>query len=101
MAAFSREFYVESEDILLNIVQNIEGDVSCVVWDAALVLSAYLDSENKRNKNFLKGKNVLELGSGVGCVGLTAACLGYASFSLFFIFLFIITIITNKCMNNK
>jgi len=76
MAAFSREFEVESQQVTLNLHQNVDGDVSCVVWDAALVLAGYLDGENKRARGFLKGKSVIELGSGVGCVALTAAALG-------------------------
>jgi protein N-lysine methyltransferase METTL21D len=76
MAAFTREFEVESQNLTLNLHQNVDGDVSCVVWDAALVLAGYLDCENRRRKEFLKGKRVVELGSGVGCVALTAAALG-------------------------
>ncbi|CAB3372884.1 Hypothetical predicted protein [Cloeon dipterum] len=76
MAAFTREFEIESEKTTLNFHQNVDGDVSCVVWDAALVLAGFLDCENKRRKGFLSRKSVIELGSGVGCVALAAAALG-------------------------
>ncbi|XP_059477014.1 protein N-lysine methyltransferase METTL21D-like [Neocloeon triangulifer] len=76
MAAFTREFELESQNLVLNLHQNVDGDVSCVVWDAALVLAGFLDCENKRQNGFLKGKSIVELGAGVGCVALTAAALG-------------------------
>ncbi|XP_015522597.1 protein N-lysine methyltransferase METTL21D-like isoform X1 [Neodiprion pinetum] len=76
---FTREFELESRNVTLTLYQKEVGDVSCVVWDASLVLAKYLDvlcSENRLGKNWLVGKKVLELGAGLGCVGMTAACLG-------------------------
>ena len=68
----------------LKINQSEIGDVGCVVWDAAIVLSCYLDSADFANNktstgNKLEGQHVLELGSGTGLVGLQAACLGYSN----------------------
>lgn len=80
---FIRELYLESCDSSLTFVQNKVGDVSCVVWDAAIVLAKYLDFSSKKN-TFLQYKKVLELGAGLGCAGLTAACLGYIIFFLHF-----------------
>lgn len=77
---FTRVFEVESRKKMLTLYQQQVGDVSCVVWDAALVLAKYLDNLCRNEHfgdNWLKGKNILELGSGTGCVGMTAACLGY------------------------
>ncbi|XP_019874696.1 protein N-lysine methyltransferase METTL21D isoform X2 [Aethina tumida] len=74
--SFIREFYIDLLDKTLSFHQKIEGDVSCVVWDASIVLAKYMEERCKKNINFLKNKRVLELGAGLGCVGLTAACLG-------------------------
>ena len=46
-----------------------------IVWPAGLALSRLL----AHCPSFVAGKRVLELGSGVGAVGLTAACAGAAS----------------------
>ena len=76
---FVREYECKNGDIL-TINQCEIGDVGCVVWDAALVLASYLETEDwKTNsgENRLLNKNVLELGAGTGLVGLQAAHLGY------------------------
>lgn len=74
----ARVVEVESCCKTLMLQQQLIGDVSCVVWDAAIVLSKYLQRLTKENgENLLAGCHVLELGSGVGCVGLTAATLGF------------------------
>lgn len=49
-----------------------EGGVAAVVWDAAVVLSRYLESKG----NSIKDKKVIELGAGTGLVGMVAAILG-------------------------
>ncbi|XP_033224513.1 LOW QUALITY PROTEIN: protein-lysine methyltransferase METTL21D-like [Belonocnema kinseyi] len=72
---FTRELELESCNKLLTLYQQTIGDVSCVVWDAAIVLAKYLDF-SCRNNNWLNGKKVLELGAGIGSVGMTAACFG-------------------------
>lgn len=73
---FLRELHLETCDSTLMFIQKKVGDVSCVVWDAAIVLAKYLDFNNKSNK-YLQNKKVLELGAGLGCAGITAACFGY------------------------
>lgn len=73
---FSREFELLSVGTTLEILQYTYGDVGCVVWDAALVLAAYLDNLNLRNSEIFKGVKFLELGAGTGCVGFAAAALG-------------------------
>ncbi|XP_064652156.1 protein N-lysine methyltransferase METTL21D-like [Lineus longissimus] len=64
---------------ILRINQLEIGDVGCVVWDAALVLSSYIETErflsNIGDSGFQSCK-VLELGSGTGIVGLQASTLG-------------------------
>ncbi|CAG9579809.1 unnamed protein product [Danaus chrysippus] len=60
----------------MRIFQKMEGDVNCVVWDASLVLAKYLETMCQTKPEFLSGLRVLELGSGLGVVGLTAATLG-------------------------
>ncbi|XP_031565488.1 protein-lysine methyltransferase METTL21D-like [Actinia tenebrosa] len=60
----------------LVIKQAEEGDVGCVVWDAAIVLEKYLETEGFLNKRQMKGKRAIELGAGTGLVGLVASVLG-------------------------
>lgn len=54
----------------------IPNKVGCVVWDAALVLGAYLDHMNQTEQKPMKNLKILELGSGTGFVGLVAAAMG-------------------------
>lgn len=72
---FVMEFDIEITSDTLKLHQKFEGDVGCVVWDAAIVLAKYLEVLYK-DRNCLKGSNVVEIGSEIGCVGITAACLG-------------------------
>ncbi|XP_048747037.2 protein N-lysine methyltransferase METTL21D-like isoform X2 [Ostrea edulis] len=60
----------------LKIHQLEVGDVGCVVWDAALVLSKYIETPDFKNGELLQGKKILELGAGTGCVGIMAAHVG-------------------------
>lgn len=73
---FPREIDIEVCLKTLKIFQKLEGDVNCVVWDASLVLAKYLETMSQQRAEFLSGLKVLELGSGLGVVGLTAATLG-------------------------
>ncbi|XP_046447702.1 protein N-lysine methyltransferase METTL21D-like [Daphnia pulex] len=73
---FSRDFHVSSSNECLEILQHTVGDVGCVVWDAALVLGAYLDHMNETEQKPMKNLKILELGSGTGFVGLVAAAMG-------------------------
>ncbi|XP_023934853.1 protein N-lysine methyltransferase METTL21D [Bicyclus anynana] len=73
---FPREIDIEVCLKTLKIFQKLEGDVNCVVWDASLVLAKYLETMCQSKPDFLSGVRVLELGSGLGVVGLTAATLG-------------------------
>ena len=60
----------------LQIYQSYIGDVGHVVWDAAIVLAKFIDTGYFTTEFQLKNKNVLELGSGTGLVGLVAAIKG-------------------------
>ncbi|KAG6441385.1 hypothetical protein O3G_MSEX001752 [Manduca sexta] len=73
---FPREIDIEVCLKTLKIYQKIEGDVNCVVWDASLVLAKYLETMCHQKSDFLSGIKVLELGAGLGVVGLAAATLG-------------------------
>lgn len=73
---FIREIELDSCDQVLKLHQQTVGGVNCVVWDAAIVLVKYLDITNQKQINFLKGKKILELGAGLGCAGIAAACFG-------------------------
>ena len=82
---FPREIDIEVCLKTLKIYQKLEGDVNCVVWDASLVLAKYLETMCQSKPDFLSGIRVLELGSGLGVVGLTAATLGLAVFIIIFL----------------
>lgn len=70
---FQREIDLsEDESLVVRIDQISEGDTGVVVWDAAIVLAKYLQVEAAR----LRGRSVVELGSGTGAVGICAAALG-------------------------
>ena len=73
---FTRELQCCGNRICLCIKQMCVGDVGCVVWDAALVLSAFLEQEIYFPPSFWIGKRVVELGAGTGVVGLVAAAHG-------------------------
>ncbi|XP_042533827.1 protein-lysine methyltransferase METTL21D isoform X3 [Dipodomys spectabilis] len=62
----------------LRLQQYGSGGVGCVVWDAAIVLSKYLETPafSREGTHALSRRSVLELGSGTGAVGLMAATLG-------------------------
>lgn len=78
---FIREYEKNNGDIL-TINQLEVGDVGCVVWDAALVLSKYLETKDFSFGEELKGKQMIEIGAGTGIVGLVAASYGYQMFHL-------------------
>ncbi|XP_065063220.1 protein N-lysine methyltransferase METTL21D-like isoform X2 [Rhopilema esculentum] len=71
---FVRE--LELNNCSLEIYQQLEGDVGCVVWDAAITLAKYIDLQQSKGQMQWKGMNVIELGAGTGIVGLAAATLG-------------------------
>ncbi|KAF9263672.1 hypothetical protein L218DRAFT_327844 [Marasmius fiardii PR-910] len=58
----------------LSIILGVDASPGCggIVWPAGQILSNYLVG---KGPNYLKGKKVLELGSGTGLVGLVAALL--------------------------
>ena len=63
----------------LIINQTFIGDVGCVVWDAAIVLAKFIDGPFFKEMHSFKDCFFLELGTGTGLLGLTAAALGYFS----------------------
>nr|XP_045605827.1 protein N-lysine methyltransferase METTL21D-like isoform X4 [Procambarus clarkii] len=82
---FTRQIEFESIGKSLYVSQESEGDAGSVVWDAAIVLAKYFDKQKALawtprpydvKPVLLSGCHVVELGSGTGCVGLTAALLG-------------------------
>ncbi|XP_014233390.1 protein-lysine methyltransferase METTL21D-like [Trichogramma pretiosum] len=73
--SFTRVIQLDNCGKTLTFRQNILGRTNVVVWDASIVLASYLD-RSCRFENWLCGKRVLELGAGLGCAGLTAACYG-------------------------
>lgn len=75
---FVRELELKN-DVVLKIHQLEVGDVGCVVWDAAIVLSKYLETRDFNEGRSWKALNVLELGAGTGVVGIVAAVHGYVS----------------------
>lgn len=82
--ADENEYFVREIDrndgCALKVKQCFLGDVGCVVWDAAIVLAKYLETEQfydpSSGVNVWSGRTVLELGAGTGVVGLMVATLG-------------------------
>ncbi|XP_057309361.1 protein N-lysine methyltransferase METTL21D-like [Hydractinia symbiolongicarpus] len=73
------EYFIREVDYStgkMDIYQATIGDVGYVVWDAALVLSKFIDGSYCKSIFPLDGKNVIELGAGTGIVGMVAATLG-------------------------
>ncbi|XP_036910149.1 protein-lysine methyltransferase METTL21D isoform X2 [Sturnira hondurensis] len=69
----------KTDGTVLRLQQYGSGGVGCVVWDAAIVLSKYLETpgfSGGDGTHALSQRSVLELGSGTGAVGLMAATLG-------------------------
>ena len=75
-SVFIRRFKINSYGKSLMLCQKEVGDVSCDVWDAVLILAKYLEARCNDMQDWLQGWSVVELGAGMGCVGLTAACFG-------------------------
>ncbi|XP_050314346.1 protein N-lysine methyltransferase METTL21D-like [Anthonomus grandis grandis] len=73
---FVRELDVDVLNTSLKLYQVFKGDVGCVVWDAAIVLGKYLEELYKKDATYFHNLSVVELGAGVGCPGLFAACFG-------------------------
>ena len=71
---FTREILYSKGTLIIH--QATIGDVGHVVWDAALVLSKYLDLYLSQNLDTTKITKVIELGSGTGLVGLVTATHG-------------------------
>ncbi|XP_005159014.1 protein N-lysine methyltransferase METTL21D isoform X1 [Danio rerio] len=80
----SEDYFVreieKNDGSVLRMYQCSKGDVGCVVWDAAIVLSKYLETEQfcsiGSGVSMWSSKNIIELGAGTGLVGLVAASLG-------------------------
>jgi len=56
-------------EIYLRELSIVDAGVGCAVWDAAIIQARWI----LENENVFAGKQVIELGSGVGLPGLTAA----------------------------
>ncbi len=87
-SSFFRELDCGEKTVQLK--QLYVGDVGCVVWDAAIVLAKYLESqsffpsvvdcnpgsEESSGQSHWKSKRVVDVGSGTGVVGIVAGVLG-------------------------
>ncbi|CAM4643727.1 unnamed protein product [Leuciscus chuanchicus] len=80
----SEDYFVreieKNDGSILRMYQCSKGDVGCVVWDAAIVLSKYLETEQfcsiQSGVSTWFSKSIIELGAGTGLVGLVASTLG-------------------------
>ncbi|GMT12649.1 hypothetical protein PFISCL1PPCAC_15682 [Pristionchus fissidentatus] len=68
--SFDRQIDVGNSSVLIK--QQLESDVNGVIWDSALVTIHYLS----KNAHLVKGKKVLELGSGTGAVSIVCGMMG-------------------------
>jgi len=67
-------FQISSQPLKIQERANSGEGTGLIVWDGSIVLAKFLEVEFCNTT--LKGKKVLELGSGTGLVGLAAAILG-------------------------
>lgn len=67
----SRSVDINGKTITVN--QDLSLSHAGTVWDGALVLAYYLDKNRSVAHEYIEGKNVLELGSGTGILGLATA----------------------------
>jgi archaellin len=65
-------FRIDNKPLRIEEVSNTGLGTGLNVWDGSIVLSKYLES----HKDLVNQKNVLEVGSGTGVVGIVAAILG-------------------------
>jgi hypothetical protein len=63
--AFIRKFEINSCGKSLTLCQKEVRGLSCVVWDAALVLAKHLESRCNDMQDLLPERPVLELGAGI------------------------------------
>ncbi|XP_033097652.1 protein N-lysine methyltransferase METTL21A-like isoform X2 [Anneissia japonica] len=70
-----RRFKFMEKELIIKQAWEKHG-VAAVVWDAAVVLSEYLESSVQAGELRLDGSKLLELGAGTGLVGMMAALLG-------------------------
>ena len=75
---FDGDFHINGKPLLLNHSSQtrpadtaVHGDTGCAVWDSAVHLAKYLES----NPLLVKEKHVLELGAGLGLCGIACALL--------------------------
>ena len=64
---------IEIDDACLKIIQDLSYGYAGEVWDAALVLTNFIINKDNKHTFSFQNKIVLELGSGTGICGLTAA----------------------------
>lgn len=72
----SGDFTVGDRQIYIGVVANSGLGTGLTVWDGAVVLSKFLETEANAGACRIAGRTVLELGAGTGVVGLAAAALG-------------------------
>jgi predicted nicotinamide N-methyase len=65
------DFYIRSTKIKINETSNDSSGTGLIVWDGSFVLGKFLEFHFKS----LKGKAVIELGSGTGLAGICASVL--------------------------
>ncbi|EGG25273.1 hypothetical protein DFA_03521 [Cavenderia fasciculata] len=72
---FKDPFIMPFQSYTIEIKQSSKGPrVGSTVWDASIVMSKYFDSEI--GSKALQGKRVIELGAGVGLLGISLSLMG-------------------------
>lgn len=64
---------IEIDNSSLKINQDLSYGYAGEVWDAALVLTNFIINKDNKHTFYFQNKTILELGSGTGICGLTAA----------------------------
>lgn len=101
--SYNGDFRINGEAVILSMPREIRsapdaehGDTGVAVWDAAVVLARYIES----NPEIVKNRNVIELGSGLGLLGMSAARCAATSVTLTDLPYILGTTVTNIGFNN-
>ena len=67
-----------TQTIYLNEVQDADKGTGLKLWDSSIILSKYFEN----NLDLVQNKRILELGCGIGSLGLALSCLGAEAVTL-------------------
>lgn len=99
---FDGDFSINEKPLILEKTEprdsnmSVNGDTGCAVWDAAIYLAKFLES----NPLLVENKKILELGSGLGLCGIACAHIGAKKITMTDLDYILPTTLTNVARNN-